>query len=392
MADPKPTSDSTPYAFDTKLIHAGQSPDPITGAVVTPINLTTTYAQQGLGRHKGYEYSRSHNPTRRALEENVAALENGAAGFAFASGMAAITTVTSLLSAGDHVVSEENVYGGTVRYFQQIASRFGIEFTFVDASDVDAIAGAMGENTKMVYLESPTNPNLKVADLGKACALARDHGAMSVVDNTFATPYLQRPIDLGADVVIHSATKYLGGHSDTVSGLAVARTKELAQRIWFIQNASGGILSPFDSYLVLRGIKTLAVRMDRHCRSAMDIARWLEAHPKVEKVFYPGLGSHPQHALATRQMKAFGGMVSFELHGGEAAASRAAESVRLWTLGESLGAVESLMSYPWAMTHAAVPEEQRLRSGVTPGLLRLSVGLEDVEDLKRDLDEAFRKA
>jgi cystathionine beta-lyase/cystathionine gamma-synthase len=378
--------------FETDLIHAGQAPDPTTGAVVTPIHPTTTYAQPELGRHKGFEYSRTGNPTRKALEENIAALEGGVRGFAFASGMAATTTVTHLLKAGDHVVCEENVYGGTIRYFNKVASNFGLEFTFVDASNPENVKRAMKADTKFVFLETPTNPNLKITDLAAVARVAHEGGALCVVDNTFASPYLQRPLQLGADVVIHSATKYLGGHSDVVGGLVTTSKPEVAERLAFLQNAMGAILGPFDAWLVLRGIKTLAVRMEQQSRNAQQIAEWLVSHPKVKSVAYPGLKDHPQHDLAKRQMRTPGAMVSFELKSGLKGATEAVKRLQVWTLAESLGAVESLVCHPVTMTHASVPPEIRARSGVTEGLVRLSVGLEAVEDLVADLDQALKAA
>ena len=377
-------------AFETRAIHAGQDPDPTTGAVVVPIHPTTTYAQEGLGGHKGFEYSRTGNPTRKALETCIASLEGGARGLAFASGMATLTTISMLLDKGDHVILEENAYGGTVRYFNTIASRLGIEASYVDASKLENVEGAFRRSTKMVVCETPTNPNLKLNDVEKIADITHEHDALLVIDNTFATPYLQQPLSLGADISYHSATKYLGGHSDSVSGLLVAREKEIGDRLQYLQNASGAILSPFDSYLVLRGIKTLAVRMDRHSESALEIARFLEEHPKVEYVNYPWLEAHPQHKLARRQMKAGSGMLSFEVEGGLAGAKRFLKDTGVWTLAESLGAVESLICHPVSMTHGSVPKEQRARSGVTDGMLRLSVGLENVQDLKRDLERALK--
>lgn len=376
--------------FETRAIHAGQPADPSTAAVVTPISLATTYAQDGLGGHKGFEYSRTGNPTRKAVEECIASLEGGARGLAFASGMATLTTITFLLKQGDHVVAEENAYGGTVRYFNNIANKLGIATTYVDASDPKNVERAMRPNTKMVIAESPTNPNLKLIDLERVAAVAHAGGALFVVDNTFATPYLQQPLKLGADVVFHSATKYLGGHSDSISGLLVTKTKEMGDQLAYLQNAAGAVLSPFDSYLVLRGIKTLAVRMDRHGENALKIAKFLEAHPKVAKVSYPWLESHPQHKLARKQMKSGSGLVSFELKGGKDAAVRFLSGPKIWTLAESLGAVESLICHPVSMTHGSVPIEQRLRSGVTDGLLRLSVGIEHVDDLIADLERGLK--
>ena len=387
---PLPAAEAQPeFAFETLAIHAGQAPDPSTNAIVTPIHLTTTYAQDGLGGHKGFEYSRSGNPTRKALEECVAALEGGSRGMAFASGLAALSTMGFLLQKGDHVVAEENAYGGSVRYFNNIAARFGVEATYVDASDPRNVEKAMRKNTRMVLAETPTNPNLKLNDIERLAKVAHDHEALLVVDNTFATPYVQQPLKLGADVVWHSATKYLGGHSDVIAGVAVTKDKELGDRLAYFQNAGGGVLGPFDSYLVLRGLKTLGVRMERHSENALELATFLESHPKVTAVNYPWLDSHPQAKLAQKQMRLGSGMLSFELVGGKAGAVRFLKGLRLWTLAESLGAVESLVCHPVSMTHASIPVEQRERSGVTDGLLRLSVGLEDVGDLKRDLERAL---
>lgn len=376
--------------FETRAIHAGQPADPSTAAVVTPISLATTYAQVGLGGHKGFEYSRTGNPTRKAVEDCIASLEGGARGLAFASGMATLTTITFLLKQGDHVVAEENAYGGTVRFFNNIANKMGIETTYVDASDPANVERAMRPNTRLVIAESPTNPNLKLIDLERVASIAHAGGAIFIVDNTFATPYLQQPLKLGADIVFHSATKYLGGHSDSISGLLVTKTKELGDQLAYMQNAAGAVLSPFDSYLVLRGIKTLAVRMDRHAENALKIAQFLEAHPKVSKVSYPWLESHPQLKLARKQMKSGSGLVSFELKGGKEAAVRFLGGPKIWTLAESLGAVESLICHPVSMTHGSVPVEQRLRSGVTDGLLRLSVGIEHVDDLIADLERGLK--
>lgn len=384
-----PEPDPRKHAFETRAIHAGQEPDPTTGAVVTPIHPTTTYAQAELGVHKGFEYSRTGNPTRQALEECIASLEGGARGLAFASGMATLTTISFLLKQGDHVVAEENVYGGTVRYLDNIAKAFGVETTYVDASDAGNVERAMRDDTRMVLIETPTNPNLKLNDIEAVARVAHARDALCVVDNTFASPYLQNPLALGADLVYHSATKYLGGHSDAVAGVLVAKEKELGDRLAYLQNAAGAVLSPFDSYLVLRGIKTLAVRMERHSQSALKIAQWLEQHPKVVKVNHPWLDSHPQAKLARRQMRAGSGMVSFELEGGHEAGRKLMHGVRLWTLAESLGAVESLISHPASMTHAAIPEAQRRRSGLTEGLVRLSVGLESPDDLIADLERAL---
>ncbi|HET6404420.1 MAG TPA: PLP-dependent aspartate aminotransferase family protein [Candidatus Thermoplasmatota archaeon] len=377
-------------AFETRAIHAGQEPDPTTGAVVVPIHPTTTYAQEGLGGHKGFEYSRTGNPTRKALETCIASLEGGERGLAFASGMATLTTISFLLQNGDHVILEENAYGGSVRYFNNIANKMGLETTYVDCSKLQNVEDAFRKNTKMLIAETPTNPNLKLNDIEKIADITHEHGALLTIDNTFATPYLQQPIALGADIVYHSATKYLGGHSDSVSGVAVTRTKELGDRLAYYQNAAGAILSPFDSYLVLRGIKTLGVRMDRHGENALALAEFLAQHPKVEYVNYPFLETHPQYKLARRQMKNGSGLISFEVKGGLAGAKRFLKDTGVWTLAESLGAVESLICHPVSMTHGSVPVEQRKRAGITDGLLRLSVGLENVADLQRDLEKALR--
>jgi cystathionine beta-lyase/cystathionine gamma-synthase len=377
------------HAFETLAIHAGQAPDPTTGAVVTPIHPTTTYAQDGLGGHKGFEYSRTGNPTRKALEECMASLEGGVRGLAFASGMATLTTIGFLLEKGDHVVCEENAYGGSVRYFNNIANRAGIGITFVDASDPRNVEKAMRPETRMVIAETPTNPNLKLNDIEKLAKIAHNGDALFVVDNTFASPYLQQPLRLGADIVYHSATKYLGGHSDAVAGVLVAKDKDVGDRLAYLQNAAGGILGPFDSYLVLRGLKTLAIRMERHSENALDVAEFLQSHPKVSYVNYPWLDAHPQAKLAQKQMRLGSGMLSFEVKGGKAGAVKLLKGLRIWTLAESLGAVESLVCHPVSMTHGSVPEEQRRRSGVTDGLLRLSVGLENVVDLKVDLARAL---
>ena len=378
-------------AFETRAIHAGQEPDPTTGAVVVPIHPTTTYAQDGLGGHKGFEYSRTGNPTRKALETCIASLEGGARGLAFASGMATLTTISFLLEKGDHVVLEENAYGGTVRYFNNIANRMGIEVDYVDCSKLQNVEDAFRKDTKMLIAETPTNPNLKLNDIEKIADVTHEHGALLVIDNTFATPYLQQPLALGADLVYHSATKYLGGHSDSVSGVLVAKSPELGDKLAYLQNAAGAILSPFDSYLVLRGIKTLGVRMDRHGANALELAKHLEAHPKVEYVNYPYLEAHPQHKLARRQMKNGSGLISFEVKGGLAGAKKFLKDTGVWTLAESLGAVESLICHPVSMTHGSIPKAQRERAGITDGLLRLSVGLENVEDLRRDLDRGLAK-
>ncbi len=376
--------------FATLCIHAGQEPDPSTGAIITPIYQTATYAQEALGRHKGYEYARTQNPTRFAIERNLAAIEGGAAAFAFASGMAAIDATASLLETGDHVVVTDNTYGGTFRLFDKILTRRGLTFSYVDTSSLAAIENALTPATRMLFVETPTNPVMRLTDLAAAAAIARSHALRLVVDNTFASPYNQRPLDLGADIVVHSTTKYLNGHSDSVGGAVVLARVEDAEWMRFVQNAAGAILSPFDSWLVLRGTKTFAVRMEQHNRNGQAVAEFLAAQPKVRRVFYPGLPDHPQHDLARRQMRGFGGMLSFDL--GSLDAARAfLGHVRLITLAESLGGVESLTCHPATMTHASVPPDMRARLGITDGLVRVSVGIEDVEDLKEDLAQALGK-
>ncbi len=374
--------------FATTCIHAGQEPDPSTGAIITPIFQTSTYVQEGLGRHKGYEYARTQNPTRAALEANVAALEAGRAGFAFASGMAAIAAVASLLQSGDHVIVTDNTYGGTFRLFERVLRRSGLTFTYVDTGNLDLIVEAITPQTRMLFVETPTNPVLGLTDLTAAAELARQRGLTLVVDNTFASPAIQRPIELGAHLVVHSTTKYLNGHSDSVGGAVVAVEDAHIEWLQFYQNAAGGILSPFDSWLVLRGTKTLAVRMAQHNRNGQALAEFLAGHPKVRRVYYPGLPSHPQHALAARQMRGFGGMLAFDL-GSLEAAGRVLERVRLIALAESLGGVESLISHPATMTHGSVPPERRQALGITDGLVRISAGIEDIEDLEADLAQAL---
>jgi cystathionine beta-lyase/cystathionine gamma-synthase len=375
----------------TRVIHAGQSPDPTTGAVSMPIYATSTYVQESPGKHQGYEYSRTKNPTRFAYEKCAADLESGTAGYAFASGMAAIATLLEVLSPGDHVIVCDDVYGGTFRIFNAVKKRSqGLEVSFIDMSNAADIEKAIKPNTRMIWIETPTNPMLKILDLRKIQAIARQHKLISVVDNTFATPMLQRPLELGFDVIIHSATKYLNGHSDIIGGLIILNDHaELAEKIPFLQNSIGAIASPFDSFLALRGLKTLAVRMQRHCENAMELAEWLDKHDKVSKVIYPGLASHPQHALAKKQMSAFGGMISIEIKGGLAESKRMLERCRIFALAESLGGVESLIEHPAIMTHASVPKDQREALGIKDNFIRLSVGIEDVEDLKRDLDQAL---
>ena len=377
--------------FNTVCLHAGQEPDPSTGAVVTPIYQTSTYVQEELGRHKGYEYARTQNPTRSALEANLAAIEAGTAAFAFASGMAAIGAVASMLESGDHVVVSDNVYGGTFRLFDKVLSRYRLTFSYVDTADLAAVDGALTPSTRMLFVETPSNPLMRLTDLAQMAELARRRGVRLVVDNTFASPCLQRPIEFGADLVIHSTTKYLNGHSDSVGGVVVATRAEDVEWLKFIQNAAGAILGPFDAWLVLRGTKTLPLRMARHSANGLALARFLAAHPKVRQVHYPGLPSHPQHDLARRQMRGFGGMLAFDL-GSLEAARRVLNGVRLLALAESLGGVETLISHPATMTHAAVPPERRAALGITDGLVRLSVGIEDVEDLQEDLDGALSGA
>lgn len=375
--------------FSTRAIHAGQRPDPTTGAVMTPVYLTSTYVQERPGEHKGYEYSRTRNPTRDALEANVADLEGGAAGVAFASGLAATHAVLSLLDAGDRVLLGHDVYGGTYRLIDKVLARQGLSYAVVDTTDLEAVRRALEVSTQLVWFESPTNPLLCVSDVAAVADLAHRAGALVVVDNTFATPYLQTPLALGADLVVHSLTKYLGGHSDVVGGMVVAREAELAERVRFLQNAVGAVPGPLDCFLVLRGIKTLAVRMERHCDNAERVAAALQGHARVRAVHYPGLSSHPGHDLARRQMRRFGGMVSFELDADLEQTRVFAGSAGLFALAESLGGVESLLDHPATMTHASVPRAERLQAGFTDSLIRLSVGLEDYGDLWADLEGAF---
>ena len=374
--------------FSTICIHAGQEPDPSTGAIITPIFQTSTYVQEELGKHKGYEYARTQNPTRFALEKNIAAIEGGTAAYAFASGMAAIDAITTLLKAGDHVVVTDNTYGGTFRLFDKVLTKYGLEFSYVDTSRPELIEAAITPRTRMLFVETPTNPVLRLTDLARAAEISRKHGIRLVVDNTFASPCLQRPIEFGADLVMHSTTKYLNGHSDSVGGIVVAARQEDADWLKFIQNAAGAILSPFDSWLVLRGTKTLAVRMAQHNANGQALAEFLQGHPKVKKVIYPGLPDHPQHELAKRQMKGFGGMLSFEVESFEAART-VCNSVRLMALAESLGGVETLMTHPSSMTHASVPPERRAAIGLSDSLVRISAGIEDVQDLIDDLKHAL---
>lgn len=374
--------------FSTKAIHAGQEPDPATGAVSVPIYQTSTYAQEALGKHKGFEYARTQNPTRLALERNLAALEGGRACFAFASGMAATNAVMTLLKAGDHVIVSDNTYGGTFRLFEKVLRNFGLEFSYVDSREPHNIEEAARAETRMLFIETPTNPVMSLVDIKTASEITRRRGIRLVVDNTFMSPFFQRPLELGADIVVHSTTKYLNGHSDSVGGAVILNDEEDIRAMAFIQNAAGAILSPMDSWLVMRGTKTLAVRMRQHDENGRRVAQFLSEHPKVRKVYYPGLKSHPQHELAERQMSGFGGMISFETGSLENAKS-VLESVKVCTLGESLGGVETLISHPATMTHASVPEAERNRLGITDGLVRVSVGIEDVEDIIADLDQAM---
>lgn len=377
--------------FATKAIHAGQEPDPTTGAVAVPIYQTSTYVQDALGQHKGFEYARTQNPTRLALEKNLAALEGGQAAHCFASGMAAIDTVLKLLKAGDHVIVSENTYGGTYRLFERVLRGFGLDFSYVDTTESLNVESALRDNTRMIFLETPTNPIMAVADLEGIGKLARANDIRLVVDNTFMSPYFLRPIEWGADIVVHSTTKYLNGHSDSIGGVAVTARKEDAEQIGFLQNAVGAILSPFDSFLIMRGTKTLSVRMRQHDENGRRVAAFLDEHPKVQKVYYPGLAQHPQHERARQLMTGFGGMIAFET-GSLAAARSVLDNVRLCALAESLGGVETLISHPATMTHASVPAEQRLRLGISDGLVRISVGIEDVEDILADLDAALQRA
>ena len=375
--------------FATRAIHAGQPADAATGATITPIYQTSTYTQAGLGDHKGYEYSRTGNPTRAALEACLASLEGAEFGLAFGSGMAATSAVLSMLRPGDHVIAGDDLYGGSYRIFEKVLRPMGVEFEYVPARDIAAYAAAIRPETKMIWAETPTNPLLSLVDIAALAEVARPRGITLVVDNTFASPYLQRPLELGADVVVHSTTKYLNGHSDVVGGAVLTSRADLYEPIKFYQNAAGGVPSPFDSWLVLRGVKTLAVRMRQHCENAMRVARFLEGHPLVEKVYYPGLEEHPDHALARRQMRDFGGMVSFAFKGTRADVDTFTRHLRVFALPESLGGVESLCCHPASMTHGSIPAEERERRGVTDTLLRLSVGIEDADDLIADLDQAL---
>lgn len=378
--------------FSTRAIHAGQTPDPTTGAIMTPVYMTSTYVQESPGVHKGWEYSRTHNPTRKAYENCLANLEGGKFGFAFASGCAATTTILHLIKGGEHVIAMDDMYGGTFRLFDKVLRHDGMEFTFTDLTKVENFEKAIKPNTKLVWLETPTNPTLKLVDIKKIAAIAKAKGILVAVDNTFMSPYFQRPLELGADIVVHSATKYIGGHSDVVGGIAVTSRQDLAEKLQFLSNSMGGVQGPFDSFMCLRSLKTLPLRMKAHQENAMAIARFLESHPKVEKVIYPGLESHPQHALAREQMHGFGGMITFYIKGGLESARKFLENVNVFALAESLGGVESLIEHPAIMTHASVPPENRKALGIDDSLIRLSVGIEDINDLLGDLKSAFDKA
>lgn len=377
--------------FSTRAIHAGQSPDPTTGAIMTPVYLTSTYVQESPGVHKGWEYSRTHNPTRKAYENCIASLESAQYGFAFASGCAATTTVLHLLQKGDHVVAMDDMYGGTYRLFDKVLRHQGLEFSYTDLTNIENFKLSLQPNTKMVWLETPTNPTLKLTDISAICQLAHQKNILVVVDNTFMSPFFQRPIELGADIVVHSATKYIGGHSDMVGGVAVTNRSDLSEKIAFLSNSMGAIQGAFDSFLALRSLKTLPLRMKAHQENAIIIAKYLESHALVEKVVYPGLPSHPQHELALQQMLGFGGMITFFIKGGLAASRKFLESVQVFALAESLGGVESLIEHPAIMTHASVPAEQRKKLGIDDSLIRLSVGIEDIEDLMADLKQAFER-
>ena len=378
------------YRFSTLAIHAGQPSDPTTGAVTFPIYQTSTFQQEEPGVHKGFCYSRTGNPTRQALEENLATLEGARFGLAFASGLAAVNTVLNLLRAGDHVVAGKDLYGGSYRIFTKLYAKFGVDFSFVDTTRIEEVESAFTEKTKLLWLESPSNPLLMVTDIARCAEVAHRRGILTIVDNTFATPYLQRPLELGANIVVHSTTKYLGGHSDVIGGATVTNDQNLFEQMKFYQNAVGGVPGPFDCFLVLRGTKTLAVRMDRHCANARKVAEFLAGHPKVAKVYYPGLKDHPQHDVAKRQMRDFGAMVSFEIRTDVEGTKAFIKRLKLWTLAESLGSVKSLLAHPPTMTHASVEPEVRKKHGINDGLIRLSVGLEDSEDLIEDLEEGLK--
>lgn len=383
--------DTSKLGFETRAIHAGQEPDPTTGAIMTPVYLTSTYVQSSPGVHKGYEYSRTHNPTRKSYEACIASLEGGTHGFAFASGLSATLTVMHMLKAGDHVIAGDDMYGGTFRLFDKVLRHNGQEFTYVDLTRPENLEAAIRPNTKMVWLETPTNPMLKLVDIEKLSNIAKAKGLLVAVDNTFMSPFYQRPLELGADIVVHSSTKYINGHSDVVGGIAVVKDQALADRLGFLSNAMGPVASPFDSFLAMRSLKTLSVRMRAHSENAMAIAQYLEKHPKVERAIYPGLPSHPHHELAKKQMSGFGGMVSFVIKGDLPQARTFLESVRIFSLAESLGGVESLVNHPTIMTHASVPAETRMALGITNALIRLSVGIETQKDLLSDLEQALAK-
>lgn len=388
---PSRPANKDPMRFGTKAIHAGVEPDPTTGAIMTPIYQTSTYVQAAPGDHKGYEYSRTHNPTRTALQNALADLENGAHGLCFATGMASIDAIVKLLKPGDEVVSTNDLYGGTYRLFTKIFEGFGVKFHFVDMGDLKNVEAKVNANTKLIWAETPTNPLLRIIDIAGLAGISKKQGCLLGVDNTFASPYLQNPLDLGADIVMHSVTKYLGGHSDVVMGALVVKDAALAERLAFVQNSSGATPGPQDCFLVLRGLKTLHLRMQRHCENGKVVAEWLVKHPKVDKVHWPGFATHANHAIAARQMRGFGGMVSFTLKGDNMAdATRVLSSTKLFSLAESLGGVESLLGHPASMTHASIPREERIKNGLADTLIRLSVGLEDAEDLIADLEQALR--
>ncbi len=379
-------------SFETRCVHGGQKPDPTTGAIVPPVYMTATYVLDRIGGWKGYDYSRTINPTRVAMENLLAELEGSKHGIAFASGLAAITSILSLLSKGDHVVSTDDIYGGVYRLFEQVLKRFGLEFTYVDSSEPGNIESAIKDNTKMLWIETPTNPLLKITDVEAAAKIAKREKLISVVDSTFATPYNLRPLEYGIDIVMHSTTKYISGHNNLIGGFAAASSDELAEKLRFLQNAIGAVPGPMDCWLVIMGAKTLHLRMEKHEKNAREIAAFLESHPKIERIIYPGLESHPQHGIAKRQMKGFGGMISFELKDDSHAGERFANSLKLISLAESLGAVESMLTHPATMTHKSIPGGERLARGITDGLVRLSVGVEDVEDIRADLEQALEKA
>lgn len=376
--------------FSTRAIHAGQQPDPTTGAIMTPVYLTSTYVQESPGVHRGWEYSRTHNPTRKAYEDCIASLESGKYGFAFASGCAATTTILHMLKKGDHVVAMDDMYGGTFRLFDKVLQHNGFEFSYTDLTNPENFTKNIKPNTKLVWLETPTNPTLKLTDIKAIVKIAKQHNILVVVDNTFMSPYFQRPIELGADLVVHSATKYIGGHSDLVGGVVVTNNKDIAEKMAFLNNSMGGVQGAFDAFLALRSLKTLPLRMKAHAQNAQQVAEFLQTHPLVEKVVYPGLPSHPQHNIAKEQMSGFGGMITFFIKGGLSASKKFLENVRVFSLAESLGGVESLIEHPAIMTHASVPPEQRKKLGIDDSLIRLSVGVEDIEDLMNDLKQAFK--